>query len=385
MSPISLPRICTVSGILCFTALNLLGLKPVQAVGFSAKAINLLSGGATNLGFGLNNLGDVVGQADNSLGQSHAFLYDGTHSVDLGTFAAGNAGQSFAFGINDQSQVVGYAALSSGGSYHAFLDNNGVKQDLSTLGGADSVATGINNQGTIVGYSTTGSGDVQAFRSLNGGPLSNSDGRVGETSRAYGISNDGTTVGEATNGAGTATSAYSSAHTFSPFLGAGDNSVAYATTNVKGTEEAVGQLGGSSKDAFTFTNHLTDLGTLAGYTGQSIAFGVNGKGEVVGESDSLNNVGDITGSHAFLFTGQGALIDLNSYVSPSFKYILNDATAINASGQILVNGTLKGGTATEAFLLTPQAVPEFSTFGSFGLMLLGIPALRLIRKRRSQS
>ena len=74
--------------------------------------------------------------------------------TDLGTLGGT---VSYARGINDSGQVVGYSYTSSG-IYHAFLWQNGSMTDLGTLGGTESYAYGINNNGWIVGESYDASG-----------------------------------------------------------------------------------------------------------------------------------------------------------------------------------------------------------------------------------
>src|SRR3954469_17332031 len=79
--------------------------------------------------------------------------------ADLGTLG-GN--YSWAYGINEQGQVVGFSTTASE-EYHAFLWKSGSMTDLGTLGGTFSRAFAINNRGQVVGESETTSGEKHAF------------------------------------------------------------------------------------------------------------------------------------------------------------------------------------------------------------------------------
>jgi probable HAF family extracellular repeat protein len=145
-----------------------------QVVGSSATASgqqhNFITGpngfGMRDLGTGgdrigsssINNAGQVVGSSGH---RSFITGPDGVGIKDLGTLG-GNF--SFATGINDTGQVVGWSAPAEGG-YHAFITGpNGVgMRDLGTLGGGDSFAYGINDAGQVVGYSYTPEGFRHAF------------------------------------------------------------------------------------------------------------------------------------------------------------------------------------------------------------------------------
>ena len=72
------------------------------------------------------------------------------HFTDLGTLGGAS---SAAWGINDAGQVVGEATTASG-VQNAFLYSGGVMSDLGTLGGQYSVAYGINSAGQVVGYAS---------------------------------------------------------------------------------------------------------------------------------------------------------------------------------------------------------------------------------------
>src|SRR5262245_59554934 len=85
--------------------------------------------------------------------------------TDLGTLGGSS---SLAYGINDAGQVVG-EATTSGGYGHAFLYQNGGMADLGTLGGTYSVANGINDVGQVVGDTYMSDGSTHVFLYQNGG------------------------------------------------------------------------------------------------------------------------------------------------------------------------------------------------------------------------
>jgi probable HAF family extracellular repeat protein len=98
-------------------------------------------GGAYSNAYGINDAGQIVGNAYTASGQNHAFLYSDGNMTDLGTLGGA---YSNAYGINDAGQIVGMAYTASGQN-HAFLYSDGNMTDLGTLGGANSLAWGIND------------------------------------------------------------------------------------------------------------------------------------------------------------------------------------------------------------------------------------------------
>lgn len=123
-------------------------------------------GGAWSQAFGINDLGQITGQAyiKNDIG-ADAFLYDGGAMQDLGTVTSptgGNGQYASGLGINSSGVVVGESTYQKNGQsivYHAFVYSNGKMQDLNRLiptgsGWVLTTAYSINDAGQIVGYGT---------------------------------------------------------------------------------------------------------------------------------------------------------------------------------------------------------------------------------------
>jgi probable HAF family extracellular repeat protein len=97
-------------------------------------------------------------------GAERAVRWQNGVKQNLGTLGGRN---SRATGINEDGIIVGWSDTRSGDT-HAFVYQNGVMKDIGTLGGKTSCASGINRAGRVVGGSTTASGEAHAFAWANG-------------------------------------------------------------------------------------------------------------------------------------------------------------------------------------------------------------------------
>ena len=319
------------------------------AIIYSITDLGTFSGGTYSIAYGINNSGQVVGDSVNSNSTSRAFLYSDGTITDLGSLPDDSA--VLAYGINNSAQVVGRSTNLQGRD-SAFLYSNGTMQNLGTLGGNSTTATSINNSGQMVGYSLIDDSRTRAFL-YSGGTLQNL-GALGGDSFAFGINDSGQVVGYSDIGGGSFNprAFLYSGGTMQNLGTLGEESVATGINNF-GQVVGYSNIGGDNYRAFLYSGGtMQNLGTLGG---NSFGSGINNFGQLVGYSDVNNN------RRAFIFNS-GTMTDLNTLIPTGSGWSLNDARAINDSGQIVGQGTIAG--QYRAFLLTPNPASISTGAGS---------------------
>ena len=309
------------------------------AVSYTVTDLGTL-GGTSSHAYGINNSGQVVGDADGISLTVHGFLWEsGTGILDLGTFGGAH---SHAYAINDTGQVAGWS-YNSDGACRAFLWQSGSgMQDLGTLGGNYSLAYGINNNGQVVGS------DGHAFLWQSGSGMQDLGTLGGNYSLAYGINNNGQVVG---CGDGTSFSDHAflwENGTAMLDLGTLPGASASEARGINDIGQIVGDAYGSGRThAFLWQSEsgMQDLGTLGG--GSSSAYAINNSGQVVGQASPSQGA-----DHAFVWQTDTGMVDLNSLIPASSGWTLVAAHAINDRGQIVGEGSSPSG-RYHAFLLTP--------------------------------
>jgi probable HAF family extracellular repeat protein len=376
---------------------------------FVSHAFQWQDGVLTNLGalpgvnssqaFWISQNGLIVGISQNGdidplipgFPEFRAVLWQKGGITDLGTLDGGY--ESFATAVNNGGQVVGFSTNTTPDPFclfipglcttqtRAFLWQNGVMQDLKTLGGSDAMAVLINEHGQIAGQSYTDStpNPVTGLPTLD--PFLWQDSAMldlGTLGGAFGfptaLNNRGEIVGQS-NLAGDLT--------FHPFLWTksvgmqdlgtlgGDT----GTTNwISDAGEVVGKADLPSSvpqkhDAFLWKKGvMTDLGTLPGDS-CSNAYYVNSRGQVVGTSEDQELCSIFVGQHAFLWEHGGPMIDLNTLVPPGSGLQLTYAVAINDRGEIAGFGVPPGvppenyETQGHAYILIPCDANHADTEG----------------------
>src|SRR5436190_1483861 len=132
--------------------------------------LGVIPGGEISTGWGINGLGDVVGDSQYSVNGGsirHAALFRNGTVTDLG-FLPGWGNYARANGINNLGEVVGHSGTSLDTNVtHAFIwdEMNGMR-DLATLGGAYAKAFSINNSSKVTGRADTGGGFGSNFHAF---------------------------------------------------------------------------------------------------------------------------------------------------------------------------------------------------------------------------
>jgi probable HAF family extracellular repeat protein len=267
---------------------------------------------------------------DNS---EHAFLYSKGKWVDLGTLGGGF---SMARGLNDSGDVVGVSDTHEG-DRHAFLYSKGKMRDLGTLGGRESEALDVNNRGQIVGWSLTAAGVRHPFLYAGGkltdlGPPEGLDycsACIDESGRIAGVIHKG-----------------DSWHTFRYPAGAFSALSDSETADITGISRSgsiIGRTAGRSERWSSFVIRANVKTIIDDFW----AFGVNARGQVVGESIGT----DADGARLYY---KGKLLDLNDLLdSTGAGWFVQSGYAINDAGLIVAEAYRKNG-MPHVVLLTPS-------------------------------
>jgi len=330
--------------------------------------------------------GLASGAAANPDGTMHAVLWYKGLKTDIGTPGLGGP-NSAAFGVNDSRQAVGQAetAVADGEDFCGFnfygfpsltaclpfLWQNSAMRMLPTLGGANGFANSINNRGEVAGLAETTTTDptpgcpVFQFRPVlwKNGAIQELPTYPGDTDGVAAFIND---KSQAVGASGTCTS-------FNPNSGlylVEDHALLWengrvtdlgnlgGTGGIAGNHACAinnrGQVVGHSTLAddatfygflWTRETHMDPLYPLPGDS-NSVANGINDRGEVVGASLDAN-----FNFRAVVWTN-GAPRDLNSLQSNSALSLLL-GVSVNSSGQIVGLAFDSSDNQAHGFLATP--------------------------------
>lgn len=285
---------------------------------------------------------------------------------DLGSF--GGSGGAEAWGMSDDGRVVVGYSFTGPSIYHAFRWENGVMQDLGTLGGDTSWAYDASAYGSVVVGAAVWSGDGRnrAFRWTAAGGMENLGtlpGGIRSVARA--VSADGNVV------AGWSGSDNLIHHAFRWTRATGMVSIhnpAWGNSEAQGMSAdgstIVGAWASPSWNptrAFRWTaaTGMQDLGTLGGEWAEAWAASEDGS-IVVGWAERAQ--GDW---RAFRWTAAGGMEDLNirfaGLLEPGSE--LEDARGISTDGRYIVGRGINARTGRQEAYLLETECPGCSTPG----------------------
>jgi probable HAF family extracellular repeat protein len=303
------------------------------------------------------------------LPQLHGVLWEHGSMTDLGTLPQGGY-QSFPYAVNNRGEVVGQAnntipdpnsLFGYGYQSRAFYWKNGVMQDLGTLGtGTDAIAGLINERRQVVGCSYTSSipnancAGISLFNLTTGSfiwdrenGMKDIGGLGGTCTLAQDLNDWGQIVG------GSSLTGDTTVHPFvwnattgvTDLLDPSDSSYGFAEG-----ENARGDVAGGTCDSVTCYAVLwrkrgghwqkTNLSTI---TQGASSISINASGQVVGNWFGIG---------VFLSEDGDPMVDLSTLVSPGSGLQFSEVEQINDRGEIAVQGPDANGN-NHAVLLIP--------------------------------
>ncbi len=330
----------------------------------------------------------IAGVSDVPGGSQHAMLWQFGQMIDLAARGLGGP-NSFAGGLNDSGAAVGVAetsdsdpedfcAYGTGLRCVPFLWQNGIMNQLPTLGGANGGVSAINKSGAIAGLAQTAARDASCpaplfhdYEAVVWGPA---PGQIRElrplpgdtVGVAFWINDRGQVAGTS----GTCANTLPNGVIVGPHAvlwdsdgtpidlgnlgGSVDVSLVAVGTRaiyINNTGEVVGGAalaGNKTAHAFLWTRDagMKDLGVLPG-DDNSGGLAINDRGEVVGVSNDTQGNG-----RAFIWRN-GLMTDLNAHAPSDSPLYLVFASGINDRGEIVGFGATQTGDI-HAFLATPN-------------------------------
>ena len=291
--------------------------------------------GATQVIRSMNSTNEVAGgYKSNRRNASSALILLGNNSVEDISGDQG-AGNSVAYGINDQGEIAGAYNTSTSQRPFRSVRRMGFQELSLPAGSNGGIAYAINEIGEAAGY-VSGTAGIRPAWWTRRGEVQLLPTAPKLTAKALDLNDRGDVVG--------VSGAQPIAAVLWPRKG-GIVSLGTLPGFTHGEAVAVsenGSIAGLATGVGAFPNRsravlwqpgglaIQDLGVLPGGT-DSRARDVNNRGEVVGRSASA------TGSRAFIWTAATGMRDLNTLVSVP-GLVMTDALSVNKRGDILVMG-----------------------------------------------
>jgi probable HAF family extracellular repeat protein len=323
-------------------------------LGALAPGFNSLAAGVNDAGWSIG--ASQTGRLDPNFPQNRAVVWTRQKRINLGVLRGGsdsigislnNAGQ--AVGISDNGVPDPFSLFQAGVQIRTFFWQHGVRQDIGTLGGPDTVpGPGCNNQrpGTVVGASYTSfiPNPDTGVPTLD--PFLWHDGKVidlgnlgGTMSFGQCMNNHGEIIGQSNLAGDLETHAFVWRQGNMDDLGTLGGPISEAIW-INDSGDIAGSADLSEPgihDAVVWRNgRIKDLGTVDG-DACSRGRAINSSGVVVGGSSDCSNF-----LHAFVWQEGGRMRDLNKLIPAGSGLQLTNAININDRGEILAKSVALG-------------------------------------------
>jgi hypothetical protein len=320
------------------------------------------------IGWGINNAGDVTGQAlvDPRYGYVPARWGDG------GTTFTQLAGVGrIPRAINDRGDVVGYGPASQTGQHgdraYRWAGGGTAATELGNLGTTDFQLFGWSN---VYAYSINETGDAVGWaEKYVSGVYKGSRAVVWPAGATAAV--ELLTLGVSPSG-NTGTEAFS-INNLGDVVG---NAAAYSGTNALGKRAVVWHAGGLAPI------ELPNLGLDVAGNPSTSAIAINDAGDIVGTATRyVNGTQVASGPALWRADGTGPFL-LSELIDPESNWVLNDVTGIGGNGAIVGNGFYDpDGAGPLARLQAPFRLVPVPEPG--GVLMVGLGACLLGRRRRA--
>ena len=322
--------------------------------------------------------------------------------TNLGTFAGV---VPFVTGINASGAVSGWAQTPTGDRALRYTDSGGWAL-IPGLESTTSYALGINDHGDVVGYAVLANGSVRAFRYTDGGSVEFVAPLAGGTySEGYGISNTGEITGFGDTAVKTLAFRQSPGMLAQAIDAFGGVFSAGCGVNETGQVAGIGMTSDGFQHGFraNLDGTIAEIAGLNGPSSANSACAIDANGAVTGQAEAANGaqhaflfnsgspvdldsfgssnsagtaiangvvvgtytLADNQSTHAFRYDVTTGTIDLNTLVTPASGWVLTSATAVNAKGVMAGQGTLNGAAA--AWKLSPPSDTTAPTITSLSV------------------
>ena len=277
-----------VSGTVTYASSEIFQNAFIYAGGMNS-ALSFAQGSAGNA---INNNGQVAGTTNEffltGLPPGHAFIYSYSDNTEVDLEPGESGMQSDGLAINSAGDITGFLStgLCTGGSfnptclapYHAFVYQGSGLVDIGTLGGTYSEGTAINDQNEIAGVSSVAGSSLNHVFLYAQGHMSDLGAVAGESFVNALINNRGEIVGTATNSAAVESSFIYRGHSFDKILLIADS------LNNKGEIAGGKTVANGSSQAFLYREgNLINLNDLVdpSLTLLTNASGISDNGKIV--------------------------------------------------------------------------------------------------------